>query len=41
MSPEEHTLVGCGTGVQEDPRKRDLKSSVRYQMKSVNTKPVT
>lgn len=41
MSPEGCTLVGCGRDVQEDPRPMGLKGSVRYQMKSVNTEPVT
>lgn len=40
MSPEEHTLVGCGTDVQEDPKMRDLKDFVKHRMRSMNTEPV-
>lgn len=40
MSPKEHTLVGCGIGVQEDPKMRDSKGFVKHQTRSMNTESV-
>jgi hypothetical protein len=40
MSPEERTLVGCGTDVQGDPKMRDSKGFVKHQMRSMNTESV-